>query len=569
MYSERDAKAPQRTRSRVLFDGPSRAPARAAARAAGFDDQALSRPIVGVAHMWTGTMPCNLNHRSLAQAVMRGVAEAGGTAMEFNTIAISDVITMGTEAMKTSLVSREVIADSIELVALGHRFDALVCIATCDKTLPGAAMALLRLGLPGVVVYGGSVEAGHFQGRDVTMQDVFEAVGEHDAGRMSSADLRTLERSACPGVGACAGHYTANTMAVALEFLGLSPMGSSGPSAADTRREDWCYAAGKVVLELAQRGITARDLVSRESFRSAIVAVAATGGSTNAVLHLLALARESGISLDLAAFDNIASQTPVIADLRPSGRYTAADFDRAGGTPLLARRLLEAGLLDANHPTATGSNLGEEARAASETEGQRVVRSARNPVHKPGGLVVLTGSLAPGGSVLKRAASGRDYHQGPAIVFDGEAAAQAALTAGTVHPGDVVIIRFEGPRGAPGMPEMLSVTAALVGQGLDESVALVTDGRFSGATRGLMVGHVVPEAADGGPLAAVRTGDIVTIDVEHRSLTISVPHDEISRRLQSWVPPTPSVSAGVLAKYASLVQSAADGAVTTPRAEPS
>ncbi|TCJ16718.1 dihydroxy-acid dehydratase [Rubrobacter taiwanensis] len=553
-----------RRRSRRILEGRDRAPARSFLRAIGFSDEDLSRPIVGVAHTWTETMPCNFNQRRLAERVKEGVRAAGGTPMEYNTISISDGITMGTEGMKTSLISREVIADSIELVGRGHMFDAVVAIVGCDKTIPGAAMALLRLDVPGIVVYGGSIAPGRFKGRDVTIQDVFEAVGAHAAGKMTDEDLRELEESACPGAGACGGQYTANTMAMALEFLGLSPVGSASPPATDPRKDEVCVEAGKLVMDLLQRNFKPSDYLTRQSFENAIAAIAASGGSTNGVLHLLALAREAGIPLKIEDFDRISRRTPIIADLKPGGRYTAFDLDRAGGTKLFGKRLVDAGLVDGAQLTPTGRTLEEETAGAEETPGQEVVVSVEQPLKQTGGLVILKGNLAPEGCVIKVAGHERLYHRGPARVFESEEEAMEAVTHGRINAGDVVVIRYEGPKGGPGMREMLGVTAALVGQGLGESVALLTDGRFSGATRGLMAGHVAPEAAHGGPIAALREGDTVVFDIENRTLSVEIPDRELEARLREWVPPEPRYRTGVMAKYAALVSSASEGAVTNP-----
>jgi dihydroxy-acid dehydratase len=533
-------------------------------RAIGFDDEDFSKPIVGVAHTWIETMPCNFNQRRLAERVKEGVREAGGTPMELNTISISDGVTMGTEGMKASLVSREVIADSIELVGRGHMFDAVVALVGCDKTIPGAAMALIRLGVPGFVVYGGSIAPGHFQGRDVTIQDVYEAVGSHAAGKMSDVDFKDLEDHACPGAGACGGQFTANTMAMALEFLGLSPMGSASPPANDPRKDEVCVEAGRLVMDLLNRGLTPQDILTRESFENAIAAVAASGGSTNAVLHLLALASEAEISLDIDDFDRVSRRTPIVADLKPGGHYTAVDLDRAGGTRLFGQRLIDAGLVDGAQLTPTGRTIAEEVEDAEEDKAQDVIVPLERPLRSSGGLVILKGNLAPEGCVVKVAGYTRLHHEGPARVFDSEEEAMEALNARRINAGDVVVIRYEGPKGGPGMREMLGVTAAIVGQGLGETVALLTDGRFSGATRGLMVGHVAPEAAHRGPIAALREDDTVTIDVENRRLEVALSEAEIEDRLKDWKDPQPRYETGVFAKYAALVSSASEGAVTRP-----
>jgi dihydroxy-acid dehydratase len=551
--------------SRRLLDGRDRAPARSYLKAIGFSDADLARPIVGVANTWTETMPCNYGLRRLAEHVKRGVREAGGTPMEFNTIAISDGITMGTEGMKTSLVSREVVADSIELVARGHMFDALVVLVGCDKTIPGGAMALLRVDVPGLVLYGGSIQPGRFRGRDVTVQDLFEAVGANAAGKMSDAELKELEDVACPGAGACGGQYTANTMALAMEFIGLSPMGSASVAATDAAKDEVGRASGALVMDLLRRGVRPRSITTPAAFENAIAGVAATGGSTNAVLHLLAMAREIGVSLAIDDFDRVSRRTPLWADLKPGGRYTAVDLGRAGGTGVVARRLVAAGVVDGGAMTVSGRTFAEEAARATETRGQTVVVPLESPLKPTGGLVILRGTLAPDGAVVKVAGHERTRHRGPARVFEREEDAMAAVTRREIRPGDVVVIRYEGPRGGPGMREMLGVTAALVGEGLGESVALLTDGRFSGATRGLMAGHVAPEAAVGGPIAAVREGDVIAFDVDARRLDLEVPEAVVRERLTGWRPPPPRYTSGVLAKYACMVSSAAEGAVTLPR----
>lgn len=551
-------------RSRTILEGRDRAPARSYLKGIGFTEEDLKKPIIGVANTWIETMPCNFHLRRLAAKVKEGIRAAGGTPMEFNTIAISDGITMGTEGMKTSLISREVIADSIELVGRGHMFDAFVALVGCDKTIPGAAMALIRLGAPGFVIYGGSIAPGRFKGRDVTIQDVFEAVGARAAGKMSEEDFLELENVACPGAGACGGQYTANTMSMALEFLGLSPLGSASVPANDSRKEGVCLEAGKLIMDALRRDLKPSGILSREAFENAIAGVAATGGSTNAVLHLLALAREAGIPLEMEDFDRVSRRTPLIADLKPGGRYVAVDVDQAGGTQLIAKRLLEANLIDGSQLTPTGRTLQEEAGGAEETAGQQVIRPADNPFKATGGLVILRGNLAPEGCVVKVAGHERLYHRGPARVFNSEEEAMDAVTASTIQANDVVVIRYEGPRGGPGMREMLGVTAAIVGEGLGESVALLTDGRFSGATRGLMAGHVAPEAAMAGPIAAVRDGDIIVFDVEGRRLDVELPEEELKARLKGWERPEPRYTAGVMAKYAALVSSASEGAITQP-----
>ena len=555
-----------RQRSRAIVDGRDRAAARAMLKGVGYTDEDLARPIIGVANTWIETMPCNLNLRKLAVKVKEGIRAAGGTPMEFNTIAISDGVTMGTEGMKASLVSREVIADSIELVGRGHMFDAVVALVGCDKTIPAAAMSLIRLNVPGFVLYGGSIAPGHYRGKDVTILDVFEAVGANAAGKMSDADLRALENVACPGAGACGGQYTANTMAMALELLGLSPMGSASVPATDPRKDDVGVRAGHLVMDMLKRGLTPRDILTRKSFENAIAGVAASGGSTNAVLHLLALAREAEIPLNIDDFDAISTRTPLLADLKPGGRFVAADVDRAGGIQLLVQRLVEGGYADGSQMTPTGRTFAEEAATAVETPKQKVVRPLSNPIKPTGGLVILKGNLAPEGCVIKVAGHERVYHRGPARVFDCEEAAMHAVTENQIVAGDVVVIRYEGPRGGPGMREMLGVTSAIVGAGLGETVALLTDGRFSGATRGLMAGHVAPEAARGGPIAALRTGDMIVFDLNARRLDVELSDAEVAKRMAGWQEPAPHYANGVFAKYAALVSSASEGAITRPPA---
>jgi dihydroxy-acid dehydratase len=553
---------PLKHRSSALTDGPHRSPARAMLKATGLGDDDLRRPLVGVANTWIEIGPCNFHLRRLAERVKAGIRRAGGTPLEFNTIAVSDGITMGAEGMRASLVSREVIADSIELCALGHHLDALAVLCGCDKTIPAAVMALARLNLPGLAFYGGSIDPGTFHGRPVTIQDVFEAVGRHAAGRMTDADLLALENSACPGAGACGGQFTANTMATACELLGIIPMGTAGIPAMAAGKDDAADRAGGLVMDLLRAGLRPRAILTRQSVENAIAGVVATGGSTNAVLHLLAIAREAGVSLDLDDFNRLNERVPLIADLKPSGRFVAVDLQRAGGIPLIARRLLDLGVLHAGAITVTGRTVGDEAARAVETPDQEVVRPVDRPLSPTGGLVILRGSLAPDGAVVKVAGHGSPAHRGPARVFDGEEAAFDAVQHGRIAAGDVVVIRYEGPRGGPGMREMLAVTAAIQGTGLGESVALVTDGRFSGATRGLMAGHVSPEAADGGPLAVLRDGDIVVLDVEAKRLDVDVPGAELAARLAAWQPPPPRYASGVMAKYARLVSSAAAGAIT-------
>ncbi len=548
--------------SRALLEGPERAPARAYLKGIGFDDDALARPIVGIANTWTETMPCNFHLRRLAERVKEGVRAAGATPMEFNTVAVSDGITMGTEGMKTSLVSREVIADSIELVARGHAFDAIVALSGCDKTIPGCVMALARLDVPSVMLYGGTIAPGRFRDRDVTIQDVFEAVGAHAAGRISDDDLAELEDHASPGAGACGGQYTANTMAMAFEVLGISPMASSMVPAEDGKKGAVAEECGRIAVEALRQDIRPSALITRASLENAIAGAALSGGSTNVVLHLLAVAREAGVDLTIDDFDRIAWATPLLADLKPGGRYVATDLYRAGGVPLVVRRLREARLLHADALTVTGQTLDEVADQAEEAEGQRVVRPLDEPIKPNGGFAILRGSLAPEGCVVKLAGHDRTEHRGPARVFESEEEAFAAVKAREIEPGEVVVIRNEGPAGGPGMREMLQVTAALQGEGLGDSVALLTDGRFSGATHGFMAGHVAPEARRGGPIAAVRDGDTVVFDVAARELNLELPEDEIRGRVDAYEPPPPRYRTGVLAKYARAVGSAAEGALT-------
>ncbi|MEE2638898.1 MAG: dihydroxy-acid dehydratase [Acidobacteriota bacterium] len=554
---------PGKRRSSAITDGPSRAPARAMLKAVGFDDEALRKPIIGVANTWIEIGPCNYHLRELGQQVKQGILDAGGTPMEFNTVSISDGITMGSEGMKTSLVSREVIADSIELVARGNLFDGIVILVGCDKTIPGGVMALVRLNIPGLVLYGGSIAPGQWNGKDVTIQDVFEAVGTHAAGQMTDEELCALEDVACPGPGACGGQFTANTMSTVCELLGVSPMAANGVPAMVAEKAAVSKQAGELVLELVRQDLRPRTIVTKASIENAIAAVASTGGSTNAVLHLLAIAHEAGIELQMEDFDRVSERTPLLADLKPGGRFVATDLYRAGGLELVARRLKEAGLLHTDCLTVTGQTIGEVADAAQETAGQEVVRPVSDPITPTGGLVILRGNLAPDGCVVKVAGHAPAQHRGPARVFDSEEAAFEAIEQGAIRAGDVVVIRYEGPQGGPGMREMLAVTAAIVGAGLGESVALLTDGRFSGATRGMMAGHVAPEAARGGPIAIVRDGDTILFDEQNRRLQLEVEDDEIVSRLATWQAPPVTVRAGVMAKYARLVSSAAQGAVTT------
>src|SRR5436309_1289891 len=550
------ASDPAKRTSAALTDGVDRAAARAMLKGAGFTDADLARPLIGVATTWIETMPCNLNQRLLARHVKAGIRRAGGTPLEFNTIAVSDGISMGTEGMKTSLISREVIADSIELATRGYLFDAVVAISGCDKTIPGTVMALARLDLPSLMLYGGSIAPGHFRGRNVAVGDIFEAVGAHAAGKISDAELAELENVVCPGPGACGGQYTANTMAMAFEMLGISPMGANGVPAMDEEKDRVAYRCGELVMDLLRRGVTARAIITRESIENAIAGVDASGGSTNGVLHLLAVAREAGVPLTIDDFDVVSRKTPLIVDLIPGGKYVATDLHHAGGVPLVAQRLVAAGLLHEKQPTVTGKTVGEEARSAKETAGQRVVVTLDRPLKATGGLVILRGNLAHEGCVVKVAGHERLPHRGPARVFECEEDSFGAVRAGRIRPGDVVVIRYEGPKGGPGMREMLGVTAALVGEGLGDTVALLTDGRFSGATRGLMAGHVAPEAQVGGPISAVRDGGASAFHVTARRLDVEISDEEMKKRLAGWTPPAPRYASGVMAKYARYVSSA-------------
>lgn len=551
-----------RPRSHALTQGPSRAPTRAMLKAVGYTDEDLRRPLVGVANTWIEIGPCNYHLRGLAARVKEGIRAAGGTPMEFNTVSISDGITMGSDGMRASLVSREVIADSIELVARGNMFDAMVAISGCDKTIPGTVMSLARLDIPSLMLYGGSIEPGIFQGQAVTIQDVFEAVGAHAAGRMTTQQLTELENVACPGPGACGGQFTANTMATAFALLGISPMQANDVPAMTSRKDDEAFRAGELVMEVLRRDLRPNQIITRSSLENAIASVVATGGSTNAVLHLLAVAGEAGVELTIDDFDRVSRRTPLIADLKPGGRFVANDLYAAGGHRLLAKRLLEGGHLHGEALTVSGTTLQEEAQSAHEAPGQEVIRPLDRPLKASGGLVVLRGNLAPEGCVLKVAGHTMEEHRGRARVFESEEDAFEAVQGGRIQPGDVMVIRNEGPKGGPGMREMLGVTAAIVGAGLGESVALLTDGRFSGATHGLMAGHVAPEAAVGGPIAAVRDGDTIEFDVPQRRLHVDLTEEEMEARMQDWAPPAPRYSHGVMAKYARLVSSAAEGAIT-------
>ncbi|MGD0772237.1 MAG: dihydroxy-acid dehydratase [Candidatus Solibacter sp.] len=549
--------------SHTITQGRDRAPARSMLKAIGFTDEDLAKPIIGVANTWIETMPCNYNLRELAVKVKEGIRAAGGTPMEFNTIAISDGVTMGTEGMKASLVSREVIADSIELMERGHMFDGIVALVACDKTIPGAAMAMLRLNVPGVILYGGTIMPGKFQGHDITIQDVFEAVGANARGKLSDADLRDIEDHACPGAGACGGQFTANTMATVMELIGLSPMGTAAVPQVDKRKDDVAFGCGAVIMNAVRNNILPRDICTRAAFDNAIAGVAGTAGSTNAVLHLLAMAREADVPLTIDDFEPILARTPIFVDIKPAGQYMAADVDRAGGIGVVAQRLLEGGYADGSALTVTGRTFAEEAADARETAGQLVIRPLSQTLKPRGGIAILRGSIAPEGCVIKLAGHEKKTHHGPARVFDREEDAMAAVMQGKIQANDVVVIRYEGPRGGPGMREMLGVTGALVGAGLSDSVALLTDGRFSGATHGFMIAHVAPEAFNGGPIAIVAEGDPITVDAERGVLDLDIPAAEIARRLAEWKPREPRYKTGVFAKYCKLVSSASEGAVTS------
>ncbi len=548
--------------SGAITDGPSRAPARAMLKAVGFTDTDLSRPIIGIANTWIEIGPCTYHLRELAEYVKEGVRAAGGTPMEFNTVSISDGITMGSQGMKASLVSREVIADSIELVAVGNMFDGMIALSGCDKTIPGTVMALARVNVPSLMLYGGSIMPGTFQQRDVTIQDMFEAVGAHAAGKMTDIELKDMEDHACPGAGACGGQFTANTMAIAFEMLGISPIGSASVPATHPDKPDVARQCGHLVMDLIRNNTSPRDIMTRNAFENAISAVLTTGGSTNSVLHLLAVAQEAGVDLNIEDFDWISEKTPLLADLKPGGRFVANDLFEAGGNRIVASRLLKAGLLHENERTVTGRTIAEEAKEAKETPGQIVIHGLDDPIKPTGGYVILKGNLAPEGCVLKVAGHQKTHHRGPARVFDCEEDAMEAVLNGGIKPNDVVVIRYEGPKGGPGMREMLAVTGALVGAGLGDSVALMTDGRFSGATHGFMVGHVAPEAVVRGPIAAIVDGDMVVFDVASRRLDVDLSDEEIAARLENWTAPEPSFTQGVMAKYARLVSSASEGAVT-------
>jgi len=553
---------PLKRESSRITDGPDRAPARAMLKAVGFTNEDLARPLIGVAHAWIEVMPCTLNARELAEHVKAGIRAAGGTPVEYNTIAVSDGVSMGTEGMKASLISRELIADSIELVARGHLFDAVVAISGCDKTIPAAVMGLARLNLPSLMLYGGSIMPGRFQGRDISIQDVFEAVGAYAANKITAAELDEIESNACPGAGACGGQFTANTMAIAFEMLGISPMGSAGVPAIDPRKKEVAYQCGQLVMELLRRDLRPRQIITRQSMENAIASVMATGGSTNAVLHLLAVAREAGVPLSIDDFDHMSTRTPLFADLKPGGRFMALDMYKAGGTAVVAKRLLDAGLLHGEALTVTGRTMAAEANDARETPGQEVIRPLAAPLKDTGGLVILHGNLAPDGCVLKVSGYSISVHRGPARVFDREEDAFAAVQHGQIQRDDVIVIRYEGPKGGPGMREMLGVTGAIVGAGLAGQVALITDGRFSGASHGLIIGHIAPEAFEGGPIALVREGDMITLDVPGRRLDVELSEAEWHARRQQWQRPAPRYTHGVMAKYARLVGSASEGACT-------
>jgi dihydroxy-acid dehydratase len=558
-----------RKHSRVLLEGPDRAAARAMMKAVGFNDEDLARPQIGVAHSWIGTMPCNWNHRKLAEKVMQGIRAAGGTPIEVNTVSITDGITMGTEGMKGSLISREIVADSVELVARSHMFDGIVTISGCDKTIPAMTMVLGRIDIPALMLYCGSIMFGRcagtegpFAGRNLTIQDVFEALGAYNAGKIPLEQFKDVEDHACPGAGACGGQFTANTMATAYEMLGMSPMGWNDIPAMDPKKEDVAFESGKLVMELVRKGVTPRSLVTRKSFENAITGVMSTGGSTNAVLHLLATARDFGVKLAIDDFDRISRKTPVLADLKPWGTYTAPEMYDAGGMAVVGKRLLEAGLLHASEKTVTGRTIGEEVKAAAEPAGQQVIKPLAKALKSEGGIAILRGNLAPDGCVIKISGQKKYSHRGPARVFEREEDAFQAVKKGKIKPNDVIVIRYEGPRGGPGMREMLHVTGALQGAGLGETVALMTDGRFSGATHGFMIAHIVPEAADRGPIAAIKSGDMVNIDVKKRRLDMEVPAAEIKKRLAKWKAPKPRYTTGVFAKYAKNVAHASVGAYT-------
>jgi len=548
--------------SYTITQGRDRAPARAMLKAIGFTDEDLKKPIIGIANTWIETMPCNYNLRALAEYVKQGVREAGGTPMEFNTIAISDGITMGTEGMKASLISREVIADSIELVARGHMFDGIITLVACDKTIPAGAMALLRLNVPGVILYGGSIMPGMHKGKPITIQEVFEAVGAHSAGKITDEELLDIENKACPGAGACGGQFTANTMATVMEMIGLSPMNTAAVPQIDERKNEVARRCGHVIMDAVRNNLLPRDICTRAAFENAITSVAATGGSTNSVLHLLAMAREAGVPLDINDFHTISQRTPLIVNLKPAGEFVAVDVDLAGGWSVVAQRLVEGNFVDGSCMTVTGKTFAEEAAQAKETPGQKVIRPLDNVIKATGGLVILKGTLAPEGCVIKVTGIARKGQRGPARVFNCEEDTMKAVLAGSIKPGDIVVIRYEGPKGGPGMREMLGVTGAIMGAGLGDTVALLTDGRFSGATRGFMIGHVAPEALVGGPIALVEEGDIINLDIPSQTIDLEVAPEVLAQRLAAWKKPDPKYRTGVFAKYVALVGSAAEGAVT-------
>jgi dihydroxy-acid dehydratase len=551
-----------RHQSRILLDGSDRAAARSYFKAVGFTDEDLTRPLIGVAHCWIEITPCNWNHKKLAEKVKEGIRAAGGTPIEFNTVSVTDGISMGTEGMKASLISREVIADSVELVARGHLLDGLVTLSGCDKTIPAMVMAMARLNLPSVMLYGGSIMFGEHRGKRLTVQDVFEAIGAFNAGKIDARELKEVESRACPGAGACGGQFTANTMATAFEMLGLSPMGYNGVPAVDAHKEEIAYQTGRLVMDVLRKGLKPRDIITKKALENSIAGVMATGGSTNAVLHLMAVAKEAGVKLTIDEFDRISRKTPLLADLKPWGNYTAPEMHEAGGMAVVAKRLLDAGLLHAAEKTVTGRTIGEEAKAGREAPGQKVIRPLNNSLKDHGGLVILRGNLAPEGCVAKISGQTKELHRGPARVFDREEDAFAAVKAQKIKAQDVVVIRWEGPKGGPGMREMLHVTGAIQGAGLGDKVALMTDGRFSGATHGFMIGHIAPEAAEGGPIAALKNGDVIVIDIKKRRLDVELSAAEIKKRMKAVKQPKPRYASGVMAKYARLVSSASDGAVT-------
>ncbi len=550
-------------RSYTITQGRDRAPARSMLKAIGFTDEDLRKPIIGIANTWIETMPCNYNLRDFAVKVKEGIRAAGGTPMEFNTVAISDGVTMGTEGMKASLVSRDVIADSIELCGRGYMFDGIIALVACDKTIPGAAMGLLRLNVPGAILYGGTIMPGKRNGIDITLQDVFEAVGANAAGKISDEELLDIENKACPGPGACGGQFTANTMATVMELIGLAPMFTGSVPQVDPEKLDVAERCGRIIVDAVKRDLKPRDICTRAAFENAIASVAATGGSTNAVLHLLAMAQEAGVDLKIDDIHRISQRTPLLSNLKPAGKFTAADVHTAGGIPVVAKFLLEGGFVDGSCITITGETFGEEAAKAVPTPGQEVIQPVSNPIKKSGGLVILRGSLAPDGCVIKVTGIERKGQRGPARVFEREEEAMKAVTSGQIKPGDVVVIRYEGPKGGPGMREMLGVTGAIMGAGLGDSTALLTDGRFSGATRGFMIGHVAPEAVDGGPIAFVEDGDIIAIDIENCTIDLEVDPAVLAERKAKWTPPEPKYKTGVFAKYIKTVGSASEGAITS------